>query len=99
MPQVSMRTSTSPRPSGAPVPEAPSAFSGTGTVSTRTSFTPRYTAARIVSGIVGSVTIGFALILAALIGSQLILSAAILAALMLRSEEHTSELQSLRHIV
>jgi hypothetical protein len=59
-----------------------------GTVSTRTSFTPRYTAARMVCGIVGSVTIGFALIFAALIfaaliGSQLILSAAILAALML----------------
>ena len=39
MPQVSMRTSTSPGP-----------ISGTGTVSTRTSFTPWYTAARCVRG-------------------------------------------------
>jgi hypothetical protein len=56
-----MRTSTSP------APIVPSAFTGTGTVCTRTSLTPRYTAARIVRGIVGSVTIGFALIFAALI--------------------------------
>jgi hypothetical protein len=40
-----MRTNTSP------AEIVPSASSGTGTVSTRTSFTSRYTAARIVAGI------------------------------------------------
>ena len=55
----------------------------TGTVSTRTSFTPRYTAARIVAGIVGKVTIGFALIFVVLIGSQQIASVPIRAVLML----------------
>ena len=46
IPQVSIRTSTSPVRRRIP--------HGTGTVSTRTSFTPRYTAARIVVGIFAS---------------------------------------------
>src|SRR5215470_4194816 len=46
MPQVCMRTRTSPAP-----------ISGTGTVSRRTSFRPRYTAARIVDGIIGRAAI------------------------------------------
>src|SRR5215469_3170522 len=46
MPQVCMRTRTSPAP-----------ISGTGTVSRRTSFWPRYTAARIVDGIIGRAAI------------------------------------------
>jgi hypothetical protein len=47
---------------------------------------PRYTAARIVCGIVGSVTIGFALIFAALIRSVLILSAPIRSVLILSQQ-------------
>ena len=66
-----MRTNTSPGPMFIGV-------TGTGHVSTRTSLTPRYTAARIVAGIVGIVHNRLRADLRRMIVSALILSTLIL---------------------